>query len=85
MPRHPFVRPGHPHPDPLPPSGRGDFLLTPPIEGVSQFKAVLGIFGELRSDRLGRTGPTSAPACPCELASLARVPFRLERGRSDLS
>ncbi len=26
--------------------------------------------------------PRSTPACPCELASLARVPFRPERGRS---
>ncbi len=26
------------------------------------------------------SGPSSSPACPCDLVSLARVPFRLERG-----
>ena len=30
MPR-PFVRPGHPRPDPLPPSGRGDSPSSPPV------------------------------------------------------
>ncbi len=25
---HPFVRPGHPHPGPLPPSGRGNVLIV---------------------------------------------------------
>ena len=34
-----------------------------------------------RIDRSSPSDPSSPPACPCDLASLARVPFRLERGR----
>ena len=34
-----------------------------------------------RADGLSPSGTASPPACPCDLASLARVPFRLERGR----
>ena len=30
------------------------------------------------------SGPSSSPACPCDLVSLARVPFRLERGLAPL-
>ena len=42
MPR-PFVRPGHTHPDPLPPRGRGDSPSSPPVLG-SRFRG-MGLSG----------------------------------------
>ena len=34
-----------------------------------------------RGNWMNPSGPSSPPSCPCDLAPLARVPFRLERGR----